>query len=522
MIKRLVFSASLLFATTFGTMAQHNLIPYPNKLQCNGSEFTLSKVEVSLGKDLKDIKTLVQNDFASAGISVSFGNKKANVVFTQNKQLPVEGYTLNATDGKVAIGYADASGAFYAMQTLKQLWSVKGNTLEIPNVGIEDSPAYQWRAFMLDEGRYFKGKEVVFQLLDQMAALKMNTFHWHLTDDQGWRIEIKKYPKLTEVGGFRKETEVGGWNSKKFDGNPHGGFYTQKEIKEIVAYAAKRGITIVPEIEMPGHASAAIAAYPWLGVKNEQIEVPTYFGVHYAVYDVTNPKVYEFMQDVLAEVFELFPSQAVHIGGDEVKFDQWKESNKVADYMKQKNIKTYPDLQIAFTNQISSFIDSKGRRMMGWNEIMGKNLHGSLHGWEDAGEVTSTLSKSSIIHFWAGQEDLINDALNKGYDIVNSMSGSTYLDYDYNSIPLEKAYGFNPIPKGVKPEQESQVLGLGCQMWGEWIPTVESMNQRVYPRIAAYAEVGWTKAENKDFARFTTALDGWKATWKKLGINYHE
>lgn len=317
---------------------------------------------------------------------------------------------------------------------------------------------------MLDESRYFHGEAFVKQMLDQMALMKMNTFHWHLIDDAGWRVEIKKYPLLTEVGAYRKDSEIGTWKSGKTSGEPHGGFYTQEQIKNIVAYAAERHINIVPEFEMPGHSSAAIAAYTWLGTAGKDIDVPVKFGRLYDNYDVTKPEVITFIKDVLIELFDLFPSEVIHIGGDEVGYEVWEKSKSVQKYMKENNIKTPADLQIDFTNKISKFIEDNGRRMMGWNEILGKNIHKDFGEKKNDKEAETELAKNAIVHFWKGDIALLTDAAKKGYGIVNSLHSSTYLDYNYNNISLEKAYGFNPIPEGLDAQYHKNIYGLGCQM----------------------------------------------------------
>lgn len=389
-------------------------------------------------------------------------------------------------------------------------------TLVVGRTNITDYPAFSWRAFMLDEGRYFKGKEVVFRLLDEMARLKMNVFHWHLTDDQGWRIEIKKYPKLTEVGAWRDSSEINHFGSNIFDGKPHGGFYTQEEIKEVVAYAEKRHIMVVPEIEMPGHASAAIASYPWLGTSGKQIKVPGKFGVQYDIFNVADLRVIQFLEDVMDEMIALFPAPVFHIGGDEVRYNQWKESAIVQEYMRKHNLRTPAELQVFFTNRISNVLASKGRRMMGWNEITGDKLHDFQSETDTEGK--QKLAAETIVQCWKGDPKLIKEAIEKGYDVVNSYHSHTYLDYTYKDIPLEKAYNFNPVPEGLTAEQQKKVLGLGCQMWGEFTPTVESMNLKIYPRIAAYAEAAWTEISNRDYERFRNALVFCLKRWKEEGI----
>ena len=435
--------------------------------------------------------------------------------------LPVhpEGYMIDAKDDEILIMSNSATGVFRGTQTLRQMIKKCEDDYYVQQSTVTDYPAFPWRAFLLDEARNFKGKEVVKQLLDEMASLKLNVFHWHLTDDQGWRIEIKKYPKLTEIGSHRDSTEINHFESNVFDGKPHSGFYTQEDLKELVAYAKARHIRMMPEISMPGHASAAIASYPWLGTDNQQIKVPAKFGVHYNVYNVASPKVKTFLSDVMDEVISIFPGEVIHIGGDEVKYDHWKKSAEVHDYMKKNNLKSPAEVQINFTNEISEMLASKGRHMMGWNEITGDKIN-HYQSDQDTKDVNKKLDPGTIVHFWKGEPELIQKTIKKGYNIVNSYHVFTYLDYSYESISLEKAYSFTPAPKELSKEEAAKVLGSGCQMWGEFIPTVESMNYKVYPRIAAYAEDGWTNVDNKDYTRFLKGLDFFLKKWDREGIKY--
>lgn len=500
----------------------YQIIPEPARIEYVSGTYTLPAIPmITCSPDLKEEAIALQNvlssDFSVTTQLADSGS--GDIVLALDESLAEAGkeaYTLKTDAGRIVITGSDAAGVFYGIQTLRQIIQTKGSQLEIQKATITDYPRFAWRAFMLDEGRHFKGAEVVKQLLDQMASLKMNVFHWHLTEDQGWRIEIKKYPKLTEVGAFRDSTEIDHFGSERYDGKPHGGFYTQEQIKEIVKYAADRHIMIVPEIEMPGHASAAIAAYPWLGASGKAIKVPCRFGVQYDVYNVADPKVVDFLKDVLEEVLALFPSPVIHIGGDEVRYNQWNDSPQVKAYMKAHNLKTASDLQIYFTNEMSNWLASKGRRMMGWNEITGAKLH--EYQPEDETNGTEQLANGTVVHFWKGDTTLIRQTVAKGYDIVNSYHIYTYLDYDYETIPLTKAYEFEPLLESLTQEESAHVLGTGCQMWGEFIPTVESMNKRVYPRIAAYAEVDWTQKDNRDYIRFRRSLNQWLDKWANQGI----
>jgi hexosaminidase len=508
-----------------------SIVPNPVELILSEESFAFKNGQtISIEKDEQASVAgyLAKSLYKTAGIDLKAVDldTQASIVFTKAKDLQPEAYELKITPQQIVIKANDAAGYFYGVQSILQLLtedhtaSTSKTKWLVPSVAIKDKPKFGWRAYMLDEGRYFQGEEFVKLMLDQMALLKMNVFHWHLTEDGGWRIEIKKYPKLTQIGSHRSDSEIGTWKSGKLMGKPHGGFYTQEQIKDIVAYAAERHITIVPEFEMPGHASAAIASYTWLGTAGKDIEVPIVFGRHYDNYDVTKPEVLQFTKDVLTELFELFPSKVIHIGGDEVGYKVWEESKHVQEYMKANGINTPADLQIGFINNISKFIEQNGRRMMGWNEIMGKNVHQGFEEKKGDKEAETELAKNVVVHFWKGSLELATEAAKKGYGIVNSLHSETYLDYSYEDISLERAYGFNPIPEGLDEEYHKNIYGLGCQMWTEWTPTIDDVTYQTFPRIAAYAEVGWTAPENKDFNSFKGALQKLQIYWDTLGIPY--
>lgn len=516
-MSNLKFTFLLLLTIIASSVKALDIIPYPSSLIETKELFSFKKTNTiyysgNLKNEAKVLADMLSKDF-TIHADVKNGNGNTGIILNLNAKrqadLGDEGYTLEVRQDAIEITAANQTGIFYGIQTLKQILDKSpSDHRTVKGVKIMDKPRFPWRAFMLDEGRYFKGEQAVKDVLDEMARLKLNTFHWHLTDDAGWRIEIKKYPLLTEIGSKRDSSQVGvwpsGWASKEYDGKPHEGFYTQKQVREIIKYAADRHITIIPEIEMPGHSSAAIASYPWLGVKDSVIKVPGTFGVQYDVFNIADERVRNFLKNVLVEVMDLFPSNVIHIGGDEVRYDHWRDSKLVNDFMKQNNIASYAELQVWFTNEISQFVESKGRRMMGWNEIMGTQLHEYSN--SDHSLIKKPLAKNTIVHFWKGDLDLINDAVKKGHSIVNAYHEFTYLDYDLNKIPLSKSYSFDPIPENLAPEFHGKILGLGSQMWGEWTPTVESMNKLMYPRLAAYAEVGWTPVENKDYDRFLRAV----------------
>lgn len=454
--------------------------------------------------------------------------KAACIVIKKDPALAARGeeaYSIQSSPSGIILSAADAKGIFYAGQSLVQMMpsvfhdrtanksAVRWNISETP-FRITDYPRFTWRALMIDEARHFFGGKTIKQIIDQMALLKMNILHWHLTDDTGWRIEIKKYPRLTSIGSKRRESEIGTWNSGKSDGTPHEGFYTQEQIRDIVQYAARRNITIVPEIEMPGHASAAAVAYPFLSLKTPG-EVPTTFIVNTA-FDPTSEKTYAFLSDVLDEIAALFPSRIIHIGGDEVRYDkQWKGVPEIEEFMKKNGMKSYADVQMHFTNRMSGIIAQKGRRMMGWNEIYGHDVNG-----DGGGKAGAKLDTNAVIQFWKGNTGLAKNAIRDGHDVINSLHTSTYLDYSYGSIPLQKAYGFEPVFPGLEEQYHSRVKGLGAQVWTEWISTPERLHYQAFPRACAFAEVGWTPAGKKDFPDFKKRLKAYSERMDLMGIKF--
>lgn len=454
--------------------------------------------------------------------------KAACIVIKKDPALAARGeeaYSIQSSPSGIILSAADARGIFYAGQSLVQMMpsvfhdrtgdksAVRWNISETP-FRITDYPRFSWRALMIDEARHFFGEKTIKQIIDQMALLKMNILHWHLTDDTGWRIEIKKYPRLTSIGSKRRESEIGTWNSGKSDGTPHEGFYTQEQIRDIVQYAARRNITIVPEIEMPGHASAAAVAYPFLSLKTPG-EVPTTFIVNTA-FDPTSEKTYAFLSDVLDEVTAIFPGRIIHIGGDEVRYDkQWKGVPEIEEFMKKNGMKSYADVQMHFTNRMSGIIAQKGRRMMGWNEIYGHDVNG-----DGGGKAGAKLDTNAVIQFWKGNTSLAKNAIRDGHDVINSLHTSTYLDYSYGSIPLQKAYGFEPVFPGLEEQYHSRVKGLGAQVWTERISTPERLHYQAFPRACAFAEVGWTPAGKKDFPDFKKRLKAYSERMDLMGIKF--
>ena len=535
-MKKIIF---LLLSILGCTQPHHNdrsvnIIPRPTNITEKEGGFLLTSNTIIISSP----ETLNEAYYLSAILGNSFGKiplieteGDSGIILKLNSELKSktgdEGYVFTSSPQNIIIEAATPSGIFYGIQTLRQLLPPdfehkrdEKKSTTITALEIYDKPRFSWRAFMLDEARYFKGVNTVKLLLEQMALHKMNIFHWHLVDDQGWRIEIKKYPKLTKIGSKRKNSMLNGWDSNIYSGIPHEGFYTQEEIRDIVQYATERHITIIPEMEMPGHCTAAIVSYPWIGTSGEFTDVPcTFGGGDRDIYNISDPKVEQFLKDILVEFMDLFPSKVIHIGGDEVDFSIWKNSQKVMDYMRNNKLNSPADLQINFTNKMSNFIESHDRRMMGWNDILGGASIHDYHSAEDV-KTSQTLAANSIIHFWKGDLKLVTNAAERGYDIVNSLHTETYLDYTHKRLSLKKAYNFDPIPKGLDSKYHNRILGLGCQMWGEWIPTQSRMEYQVFPRLSAYAEVGWSDKSLKNYKNFSTRLESMKKRWKVIGIKF--
>lgn len=437
-----------------------------------------------------------------------------------------EAYQLTLKYPQLIIEAPSEKGLFYAGQSLAQMLpgtfyskdaTKKQETvwaLSSKNFHILDYPRFAWREVMLDEARHFYGPDEFKKLIDEMAKLKMNVLHWHLTDHEGWRIEIKRYPKLTSVGGTRRDTQVGTWKSTEFRGEPHSGFYTQKQIQELVKYAQDRNITVIPEIDIPGHSGAAVASYPELNLSVIKLdEVPTTFDGGAAL-DPTNEMTYQFIENIIDELIPLFPAKIIHIGGDEVRYNKEWKSEKIDQYMAKKGFKKYTDLQISFTNRISKMLASKGCRTMGWNEIMGSDVH------NDAGQgaATGKLDPNAIIHYWYGPQKLVKEALEKGHQVVISSSKNTYLNRD--NITMKDAYSFDPVFECVPNKQEKNILGLGCNLWTEWIPTARDAQRKLFPRMAAFAETGWTPKERKDYSSFKQRLPIYTQTLDAADIQH--
>jgi hexosaminidase len=443
-------------------------------------------------------------------------------------KLGAEGYTLDVTPAGVTIRAAHDAGAYHGLETLKQLLppaiyrtaSIGTLAWQAPSVHVEDTPRFTWRGAHLDVGRHFMPKEFVLKYIDLLARHKFNRFHWHLTEDQGWRIEIKKYPRLTSVGSCRAQTLAGPYvedpKKRVFDNTPHCGFYTQDDIREVVAYAAERFVTVVPEIEMPGHAQAAIAAYPELGVRRDTVVTPLQvWGISPYILNADDATV-SFMQDVLKEVMALFPGQYIHVGGDEAEKSQWKASPQIQARIKELGLKDESALQSWFIGQMDAFLTKNGRRLIGWDEI----LEGGL-------------AANATVMSWRGTEGGIA-AAKANHDVVMTPGSHTYLDH-YQSLntkaeplaiggylPIDTVYSFEPVPAALSPAEATHILGAQAQLWTEYIRDPKELEYMAYPRLSALAEALWTPQARRDFPDFMQRLSVHLERLQAMDVKYRK
>jgi hexosaminidase len=434
-----------------------------------------------------------------------------------------EGYQISVRTGKINIKAGTPAGLFYAVQSLRQLMPaetekdsiISGFSVSVPCCVITDEPRFAYRGMHLDVGRHFFPVSTIKKYIDMIAFQKMNTFHWHLTEDQGWRIEIKKYPKLTQVGAFRKETVVGHAHSKPevYDGKPYGGFYTQEEVKEVITYAKSKFVTIIPEIEMPGHALAALASYPELACTSGPFEVAKTWGVFDNVFCAGKEETFKFLGDVITEIADLFPSEYIHVGGDECPKTKWATCKLCRKRMKDEGLKDEKELQSYFIKRIEKLINSKGKKMIGWDEI----LEGGI-------------APEATVMSWRGVAGGI-EAAKQGHDVIMSPTTYVYLDYYQSNpvdqplaiggyLPLEKVYSFDPKFDELTPEQNKHILGLQGNVWTEYISTPGYLEYMTYPRMMAISETGWTPSSKKDFEDFLARFSIMKKHLDELGVNY--
>lgn len=449
--------------------------------------------------------------------SLNANGSKNEVIFDISNQGISEGYELKITPNKIHITGNDEKGLFYGLQSFIQLLQhqpLSNGSVSLPCQTITDQPRFGYRGIMLDAGRYFQPVSYIKELLDIMAAYKFNTFHWHLTEDQGWRVEIEKYPKLMSKAAWRSETVVGHLNQKPriYDGTRHGGYYTKADIREIVAYAAERKIMVIPEIEMPGHATAAVAAYPELGCTGKILEVPTEWGVKEDVY-CPSEATFKFLEDVLTEIIPLFPSPYIHIGGDECPKKQWKESDLAQSVMRREGLKNEDELQSYFIRRMEGFLKTKGKKLIGWDEI----LEGGL-------------APDATVMSWRGIKGGI-EAAHQGHDVIMSPNTFCYLDYYQSDAPgeplaiggkltVEKVYSFDPIPDELPAETHKHILGGQGNIWTEYIATLPKLRYMAYSRMLALSEVLWTPMAKKAFLPFALRLNKHIDFWKTKNIEF--
>lgn len=480
-----------------------NLIPVPEKcVECNGY--------LILGESIK-----LKSDFALPLLELERSDD-AVLVIERDETIEKEAYRLSVTQNGINIKAGDEAGAYYALQTLRQLSKYELGVRRVKCCEIEDSPRFKWRGLQLDTARHFWSVDEIKRYLDNMFMMKLNVFHWHITDDQGWRLEIKKYPLLTEIGSVRKNTQLNGWQSLEMEEKEYGGYYTQEDVREIVAYAGARSIMIVPEIDFPAHAAAAIAAYPQLACRELDRPVPGYFGATipervYGIKDwnrticVGKEQTLQFVKDVIDEVCELFPAPYFHIGGDEAPKDEWKKCPHCQKIIRTYNLKNEEDLQGWFNNLVLEHLKTKGRQLIGWNEIL----------------AAGNLDKNIIAQYWTPVRDKNAEKYaNSGGSIIMSNHKSFYFDMPYGKYPLKYTYDYSPEKFGINKQNIKNVLGVEGEMWTEWIDTTERLDMMLFPRVQALSEVAWSYDENKSWKGFLERLDAFKPFYKKLEIRY--
>lgn len=450
----------------------------------------------------------------------------SDIQFISNNEIENEGYQILVDEAQIKVLASSNAGFFYGMQSLRQLLPRKiektnafnQDEILLSQLEINDTPAFKWRGMMLDVSRHFFTVQEVKELIDLMSFLKLNTFHWHLVDDQGWRIEIKKYPKLTDIGAWRVNKEDKHWNERetptKNEIADFGGFYTQAQIKEVVEYAASKYITVVPEIEIPAHVMSAIAAYPFLSCNEEQIMVPS-GGVWpiTEIYCAGKESTYTFLEDVLDEVIDLFPSKYIHIGGDEATKTNWQHCNYCQLKMKEEGLSDVEELQSYMITHFAKHLQSKGKIMIGWDEIM-----------------EGGLADDAVVMSWRGQKGGIESAEQK-HNVI--MSPNTYVYFDYYQavkdteplaiggyLPLSKVYDFNPIPENLPSDYHQYILGGQANVWTEYMPNYRHLQYMVFPRLLALSESVWTKTEQKKWSNFSKRVELMMNRFDVMDINY--
>lgn len=542
--RTVILSMALLSTASLGILVAHNsfgastvapgLVPLPQKVEMQSGSFRLQAQTVIradvLGRDSAEFLAARLRPATGYPFSIETNGSpssiKGAVCLTTNQAdaaLGEEGYKLEVASDSVVIRAAGSAGFFYGVQTLLQLappevWAARSGSnvaWDLPAVRIEDRPRFRWRGFMLDVSRHFFDKAEVEQVLDSMAALKLNRFHWHLVDDQGWRIQIKQYPRLAEIGAWRKEIgfklDPKASHAYGPDGR-YGGFYTQDDIREVVAYARARHITVVPEIEMPGHSTAALAAYPQLSCLGGPFTTDLNGGIFAGVYCPGKEETFQFLQNVLGEVMELFPGPYIHIGGDEVPVDNWKKCTNCQARMREQGMTNESQLESYLIRRIEPFINAHGHTLVGWSEI------------REGG-----LAQNAVVMDWIGGA---LEAARAGHDVVLSPTKFCYLDYYQSTnraaepraiggyLPLKKVYAFEPVPADLEPANQFHIQGGQANLWTEYVPSLQQVQYMMFPRLCALAEVVWSPAEKRDYTDFTRRLAAQNQRLEQAGINY--
>ncbi len=507
-------------------MTDITLFPQPARLERSGETYSLPPDARIIAQDRALGEILANYLRPATGFALpvdAANNGETNAIILEAAtagDLP-EAYSLVAGGTTLRLRAADRRGFLHAFQTVRQLLPrqilsrevVTGVNWTMPGVAIDDEPAFGWRGMHLDVGRHFFPLDFIKKFIDLLAFYKFNTFHWHLTEDQGWRIEIKKYPLLTEIGGYRAETVIG-HNSDEYDGQPYGGFYTQDEIREAVAYATERGITIVPEIEMPGHAVAALAAYPHLGCRGKGYQVRTKWGIAKDIFCAGKDEVFDFLEDVLDETLGLFPSEYIHIGGDEAPKARWEQCSACQARIQAEGLADEHELQSWFIRRIESWLNARGRKLLGWDEI----LEGGI-------------APNATVMSWRGSEGGIA-AANAGHDVVMTPNTYCYLDY-YQSLdrdseplaipsdlPLQQVWDYVVIPPQIDKEKRHHILGGQGNIWTEYMPNSNHVEYMMFPRAIAIADVLWHHPQERDYAALVERLGRHLPSLDALGVNY--
>ncbi|PKO12464.1 MAG: beta-N-acetylhexosaminidase [Chloroflexi bacterium HGW-Chloroflexi-10] len=487
-----------------------SLIPYPNQLDLLTGHFPWSsQINIQAAPPLA-----AEIDTFLAALPENLRPKTTNpaadqILHVEIAVLNADHYQMEISPLKIHLQAGSLTSLFHGMQTLRQLIDsaalnqAGGTTLAIPCLRISDHPRFAWRGFMLDEGRHFHGMKTVKYLLDWMAYFKLNIFHWHLTEDQGWRIEIRQYPNLTKIGAKRRGSQTGGLLGRKLDRTPHVGFYTQAEIREIVNYAAQRHIAVIPEIEIPGHSLAALAAYPELGCTGAHYQVTPYWGIHQDIYCAGKPGTLQFLENVLGEVLEIFPAPYVHIGGDEAPKQRWRRCPECKNRAAALGLQNMHQLQTHMTNQIGNFLKRNDRQIIGWNEM----LDGSL-------------DPNAVVQYWVGKEKTLINHTRQGRKAILSQWSTYYLDHTYAHSALDKVYQFEPIFANLEPQFHTNILGIEAPLWTEYVPTQARLDWQTFPRLLAFAESAWLQPQHKDYNFFEHRLQRLLPILDAAGVGY--